>query len=149
MTDDAAGHLLHNIFAAPAEPGPPYTHTIDLSPPDPAEAVAWLREQIEGDFARARYILDKRGAHPDPRREMHDAIADCEAKLAILDECLADASMDAALENGDISTEEYVSAVVTGTIILRLLASAYRHREGYNRFWGTPPTHTLTEAPGE
>jgi hypothetical protein len=48
--------------------------------------VAWLREQIEGDRARAQHILDARGAHPDPRREMHDAIADCDAKLAILDE---------------------------------------------------------------
>lgn len=53
MTDDAAGHLLHNIFAVPSEPGPPYTHTVDLTPPDPAEAVAWLRGQIEGDKALA------------------------------------------------------------------------------------------------
>jgi hypothetical protein len=180
VSDDAAGHLLHNIFAAPAEPGPPYTHTLDLSPPDPAEAVAWLREQIAERLYLAQRTIEIGnaakwtelssgvlmtvaadadqdnwdGVHPmgdssltrlmeanDPQ----DTIARCEAEAAILDECLADASMDTALENGDISTEEYVSGVVTGTIILRLLAAAYRHRDGYARFWGEPVTHTLTQ----
>ncbi len=46
---------------------------------------SWLRGEIESDLGRARHILDVRGAWPEPRREMHDAIADCEAKLAILD----------------------------------------------------------------
>ena len=135
VSEDAMGHLLHNIFAAPTEPGPPYTHTFSPLAPDPAEAVAWLREQIDGDLARARHILDKRGAHPDPRREMHDAIADCESKLAILDEA------------ADVA-DQYGEESLHGRIALHfvdLLAGAYRHREGYARFWGDPVTHTLTK----
>lgn len=50
------------------------------------DLTTWLRGEIRGDLGSARHILDVRGARPDPRREMHDAIADCEAKLAILDE---------------------------------------------------------------
>ena len=80
------------------------------------EAVKWLRGQVEADLSAAR--------------------ADCEAKLAILTACLPDASMEAALENGGISTEEYVTAEVSGAIVLRHLASAYRHRDGYAQRWG-------------
>ena len=220
VSDDAMGHLLHNILAAPAESGPPYTHTFSPLSPDPDEAVAWLREQIEDDkqaaliisnggFAPERWDTDPPGqvnperltqakavdallADDDPafpldgywvalyawerendepetarvrasdlpaaivndgRREAdhirrHDplnTVADCEAKLAILDACLPDASMDEAVDNGDISAEEYVSTEAMGAIVLRLLAAGYRHRDGYARYWGTPPTHTLTE----
>jgi hypothetical protein len=218
MADDAAGHMLHSILNPSAEPGPPYTHTFDPSPPDPDEAVAWLREQIEGDLAAARIIgpggYDPQRWDTDPpgqvncasmgasaaitaalgpdadsscgwvrleswdrcpgdpedvresavpvalvedgRREVdhirrHDprnVVADCEAKLAILDACLPDASMDAAVDNGDISVEDYVSSEAMGATILRFLAAAYRHREGYARYWGIPPTHTITEGRG-
>ena len=55
MSDDAMGHILHNILNPPAEPGPPYTHTLDLAPPDPAEAVAWLRKQI----GQRRYLAER------------------------------------------------------------------------------------------
>ena len=64
-----------------------------------------------------------------------DTIARCEAELAILDNAADDA-------------ERYGEESLEGRIALHfvdLLAGAYRHREGYNRFWGTPPTHTLTE----
>ena len=180
MTDDATGDLLHNILNPPAEPGPPYTHTLDLAPPDPAEAVAWLRKQI----GQRRYLAERTveignaaewtelssgvlmtiapdtpqdnwdGVHPlgdssltrlmeanDPQ----DTIARCEAELAILDACLPDVAMDEAVDNGDISAEEYASTEAMGAVIIRLLAAGYRHRGGYARFWGTPVTHTLTE----
>jgi hypothetical protein len=195
MTDDAAGHLLHNILNPPSRPGPPYTHTIDLSPPDPAEAVAWLRKQIKDDKVAAEaatpgpwaweatgekdsswavgLVQDEYGntlsAQIEPGEgiiidgvcegidgnladaahiTLHnpaDVIADCEAKLAILDACQPDAAMDAALEDGDISTGEYVSTEATGAHILRLLAAGFRRRDGYSRYWGDPVTHTITE----
>ena len=163
MSDDAMGHILHNILNPSAEPGPPYTHTLSPLSPDPAEAVAWLRREIESDLGRARHMLDKRGAHPDPRREMHDAIADCEAKLAILDghhilsrdhvgenydEFSVVSIGGANKDHGCVTCHYYGMGGVKGHGIcwtVRYLASAYRHREGYARFWGTPVTHTLTE----
>lgn len=60
-----------------------------------------------------------------------DTIARCEAELAILDACLPDASTEAALERGDISTEEYVSSAIAGAAVLRLLGSGYKHWPGY------------------
>jgi Family of unknown function (DUF6221) len=185
MSDAAAGHLLHNIFAAPAEPGPPYTHTFSSLRPDPAEAVTWLRKQIEGDKAAAEaatpgpwaweatgekdsswavgLVQDEDGNTLSGQIEpgegiiidgvcegidgnladaahigLHNpagVIADCEAKLAILDNAADDA-------------ERYGEESLEGRIALHfvdLLASAYRHREGYARYWGTPASHTLTE----
>ena len=84
-----------------------------------SEALAWLRQEIEGDLARARHILDVRGARPDPRREMHDAIADCEAKLAMLDFCIKFAGAD-----------EWAAGQM-----LAFLASGYKHRPGYPEHW--------------
>lgn len=68
----------------------------------------------------------------DPR----DVTARCEAELAILDACMPDNSTEAALERGDISTEEYVTEEIAGARIVRLLARAYRHREGWEDHWG-------------
>jgi hypothetical protein len=65
------------------------------------------------------------------------AAADCEAKLAILAACLPSAAAERAVENGDISTEEYAGAEACGQVILRHLASAYRHRPGYTEHWPT------------
>jgi hypothetical protein len=184
---DAAGEMLRNIFAAPAEPGPPYTHTIDLSPPDPAEAVAWLRGQLEGDKAAAEaatpgpwaweatgekdsswavgLVQDEDGntlcgqiepgegividgvcegidGHlPDAThialRNPADTIADCGAKLTLLDE-------HSLSEYGDGCRTCYGTLAYPCPTI-RILAAACRHREGYDRYWGTPATHTLTE----
>lgn len=119
------------------------------------ELTAWLRAEIEGDYGRARDLLDRRGAWPEPRREMHDAIADCEAKLAILNRLdtakdrdrRSQAAFDAWKRSGldddqrpafgvgspfgdpvpqDIATLEWVA---------RHLASGYRHRPGYKEKW--------------
>jgi Family of unknown function (DUF6221) len=230
MTDDAMGHLLHNIFATPDGPGPPYTHTFDPSPPDPDEAVAWLREQIEGDLAAARIIgpggYDPQRWDTDPpgqvncasmgasaaitaalgpdadsscgwvrleswdrcpgdpedvresavpvalvedgRREVdhirrHDprnVVADCEAKLAILDEHVSDGGpsypqcircADTHRDDCDcgwlsLGGEHWRSAQDFPCRTVRLLAAAYRHQNGYARYWGDPVTHTITEA---
>ena len=62
-------------------------------------------------------------------------IARCEAELAILDACVPGENAEAALEAGDISAEEYVTAEAMGTGIVRLLASGYRHRRGYREEW--------------
>lgn len=196
MTDDATGHLLHNIFAAPAEPGPPYTHTFSPLSPDPAEAVAWLRAQIESDKAAGEaatpgpwaweatgekdsswavglvqdeagntlsgqiepgegIIIDGVGEGIDGNLAdaahiaLHnpaEAVADCEAKLAILDLYARineddERSHEAFLRNGEFSG----LAHDTARQFVSLLAAGYRHRGGYARFWGTPVTHTLTE----
>jgi hypothetical protein len=169
--------FLHNIFAAPSEPGPPYTHTVDLTPPDPAEAVAWLRGQIEIDhnrwratFAQVRPV-DAGGITVLPGgfealalwEDAQDHVADCEAKLAILDghHILSrdDRSEDydefsvvsiggANKDHGCVTCHYYGQGGVKGHGIcwtVRTLASAYRHREGYARYWGEPVTHTITE----
>jgi hypothetical protein len=60
-----------------------------------------------------------------------DTIARCEAELAILDACSPSKSTEAALEAGDISTEEYVTGEVMGSQIIRLLAGGYKHRPGF------------------
>lgn len=149
-SDSAAGQMLRSIFGTPAEPGPPYTHTLDLTPPGPAGAVKWLRSEIESDLGRARYILDKRGAHPDPRREMHDAVADCEAKLAILDEHRPEQGRDES--DGDLTlicwvcVDDRMYGYPYPCKTVRLLAAGYRHREGYAGHWGTPPMYTITQA---
>ena len=120
---------------------------------DGTAAITWLRQQIEGDLTRARHILDVRGAHPDPRREMHDAIADCEAKLEILCWHHILTSDDTDYEEfsiyrfpshpydfGCVCCHYYAQGAVRnygycGTV--KALASAYRHREGYAGHWGT------------
>ena len=100
------------------------------------DAVAWLRQQVEGDRARwqncgaaMRYrTLCESGAIstglPAPQMaadldEARDRVADCEAKLAIL----------ADLRDHD----EHVARC-----LLPLLACAYRHREGYADHWHDP-----------
>jgi hypothetical protein len=150
----AAGHLLHNIFAAPAEPGPPYTHVFDPSPPDPDEAVAWLREQINWWLEYARKNAARRPITPMRSHEMRGMIARCEAELAILGEhgpadfTAYGNQMCRRCVWGDDEPDRDDDAhhwVFCPCRTIRLLAAGYRHREGYARFWGEPVTHTLTE----
>jgi hypothetical protein len=73
---------------------------------------------------------DEEAAHMvlnDPQ----DTVARCEAELAILDACAPSKSTEAALEAGDISTEEYVTGAVMGSQVIRLLAGGYKHRPGF------------------
>lgn len=83
MTPDAAGEMLHNIFAAPAEPGPPYTHTFAPLQPDPAQAVAWLRKQIE----QRRYLAQR-------TVELGNAVHWTELSSGVLMTIAADAPQD-------------------------------------------------------
>jgi hypothetical protein len=89
---------------------------------EPTETDTWHGTWPMGDSSLSRLMEAN-----DPQ----DTIARCEAELAILDACLPDASMEAALERGDVSTEEYVSSEIAGATVLRLLASAYKHWPGY------------------
>lgn len=118
-----------------------------------AELTAWLRAEIRGDLDRARHILDMRGARPDTRVEMYDAIADCEAKLAILDEHYILGRHDtneayeefsvvsiggADKDHGCVTCHYYGQGGVKGYGYCRtvcLLASAYRRRPGYRGVW--------------
>lgn len=92
------------------------------------DLAVWLRAEIRGDLGAARHILDVRGARPDPRREMHDAIADCEAKLAILDYHVSN-NFEKYPECTHCAVEHWPCRTV------RLLASGYRHRDGYRQGW--------------
>ena len=70
---------------------------------------SWLRAQVEADKA--------------------DVIADCDAKLAILgryEKAAADAGEDPAA-----GEDAWLLSSVT-----RMLASGYRHREGWQEGWG-------------
>lgn len=58
-----------------------------------------------------------------------DVIADCEAKLAILDEC------DLLLKVGIAYPDE--AGPESATRIVRLMAQGYRHRDGYTQHWGS------------
>jgi hypothetical protein len=180
---DSAGRILDNVLNPPPEPGPPHVHTFAPAEPDAAAAVAWLRQQIEGDKAAAHaaswdyvdrwnvwgqrsdhaWVIDDQGDEGFTVREfaaadgeavarhvaIHDpqaAIADCEAKLAILDE---HGPFDPASEwlSGYCRTcgELDHHRVAWPCRTVRLLASAYQHRDGYATHWGTPPTHTFTQ----
>jgi hypothetical protein len=127
VTDEAMGGFLHNMLAPPdtrdAHAGPPYTHTFQPgSAPGPG-AVGWLRAQIKADKVLAERTL----ARWPGRSRWLERLADCAAKLALLEWC----------EDAD----QYVVAD-----ILPMVASAYRYRDGYGQFWGPPVTHTITEA---
>ena len=112
-------------------------------------AIAWLREQIEGDLGQARFAMSAENVsaqwtevssgvlHTGPgteadcwdgtwamgdsrltrfiaRHDPRNVVADCEAKLAIL---------------GAEQTQYWTITV---------LARAYKHRDGYEKHWGTP-----------
>jgi hypothetical protein len=92
------------------------------------EGTGWLREQITGRLGYARKIAAMRPIKVTPNR-MADLIATCEAELAILDEHeargwqLGDRVHDCQWETWPCLT-------------IRHLASAYRHKDGYGKFWG-------------
>jgi hypothetical protein len=147
------GGFLHNALALPSEPGLPYTHLFSPRDPEPGPgAVEWLRTEIAGDLARAQYLLDKLGGRRASRHEMHDAIADCEFKLALLDlhHPVTEDYLDG--DGQDRSSSECDECDPAGSAdnwpcrTIRLLAGAYHERDGYGRLWGPPVTHTITEA---
>jgi hypothetical protein len=186
MTDDTAGRMLHNILSPASQPGPPYVHTLAATVPDPDEAVAWLRRQIEADKATALDACDRDGRqgiwllrdHPSDsvmvregnggspvvydegapsdaeaahiaRHDPRDKIADCEAKLVILDlhrsahlTFSGSASFGCVVCHVGANGEDYNDGFCETMIAL---ASAYQYRDGYTTYWGIPPTHTITE----
>jgi hypothetical protein len=112
-------------------------------------AVAWLRQVIEGD--KARWQDPVMCAALD---EIRDRIADCEAKLGLLDEhyILAAGDQNPAYEDfsvyyrspsddcdfGCVCCHYYAQGAVRNfgyCRTVRLLASGYRHREGYAEHW--------------
>lgn len=94
------------------------------------ELTAWLRAEIDGDYGRARDLLDRRGAWPEPRCEMHDAIADCEAKLAILDE-----HWHAVNGFGRPIDKCRTCGTAYPCRTVRLVGRGYRYRPGYKEEW--------------
>ncbi len=160
-----------------------------------ADAVAWLRKQIEGDLAQARLAIGAENInaqwmetstgvlHTGPGTETDiwdgtwpmgdgrltrfiathdplDVVADCEAKLSILDEhyILTKTDRSEAYEEysvvprgipggagdtgmGCVCCHYQGSGGVAGYGVCRTvkaLASAYRHREGYAGHWPAP-----------
>jgi len=103
--------------------------------PNADAAMAWLRQQIEDDKAAAKVATagpwheNGMAIRGGPRSYApQDVIADCDAKLAILEE--HPESNEGA---GCGGCQHWPWPCPT----LRLLASAYRHRDGYAGHWGT------------
>lgn len=122
------------------------------------EAVKWLREQITGDLEYARANAARRPINPVRSYEMRDLIACCEAELAILDEHAFDTlhkfgsdgprRCTTCLSDRD-GYEEQWEADLWPCQTMRLLASGYKHRDGYAEHWaevnqpaapGVPPS---------
>ena len=104
------------------------------------EADCWDGTWALGDSRLARFI-----ARHDPQ----DVIADCEAKLATLDEHTPDyLSMYGSPGPPQCKTcitdrsgyEEHWEGDPWPCLTLRLLARTYRHREGYADHWGVLAT---------
>ncbi|MCG8927323.1 hypothetical protein [Lentzea sp. CC55] len=96
-----------------------------------SEVIAWIREQIAHDRARA----EKKGAERrDGGRDVRDvlAIADAhEAPLVFLESNVRSTiGLDAA-SGADVINEMFWA--LSGNTLLRHVASAYRHRSGYDR----------------
>lgn len=85
---------------------------------DLPEIIPWLRTAIDNDLAAAR------AGNDDP-----DAIADCEAKLAILE------AWDAEFRNMDGRTVPADSTLVGLSVAISLLAWGYHHRPGWKADW--------------
>jgi hypothetical protein len=129
------------------------------------EAVAWLRAQAEGDKRMAEglasygsgawsavknddldYTIRDDGAptlaladswredaaHWIALHDPRDEIADCEAKLALIDE-LVDLRIVGIAYPDETGPEG-------AKVMLGILASAYRHREGYAEHWAASAT---------
>ncbi len=108
------------------------------------EAVKWLREQITGTLEYARQIAARRPINPMRSHEMRDLIARCAAELAILDAHAFDTTGKFGSEGPPRCTtclsdrdgyEEQWEADPWPCQTVRLLASGYRHREGYAEHW--------------
>lgn len=109
------------------------------------EGVKWLRDQVNWTLDYARTNAARRPINPMRSHEMRDLIAGCEAELAILDAhgwdeigkfgsveirrclvCLSDRE----------GYEEQWEADPWPCSTVRLVASGYKHREGYAQHWG-------------
>jgi hypothetical protein len=100
-----------------------------------AEAVAWLQREIGNDHAFALACL----ARPFPGSDMDaiaERVADGEAKLAIVGEH-PEYSGQLPRFSGCATCMREEGDNFWPCRTLQLLASAYRHREGYAEHWGT------------
>ena len=115
-------------------------YCVDMKPSaGPVASTEDLREASLGlpemhDFENPRFLWActfqaRHMALNDPQ----DVIARCEAELAILDLCTS-AIEAGAIPDGATWSDDAAGAEV-GTVVLRLLASGYRHREGYAEHW--------------
>jgi len=113
------------------------------------ELVSWERENDEPESARVRESDLPVAIVNDGRREAdhirrHDprfAVADCEAKLAILDEHThapadldSEGSADFGCRTCHMVHDEFTAAAGWCKTV-RLLASGYQHRPGYQEEW--------------
>lgn len=100
--------------------------------------VAWLRATIEGDkkIAETSGFGEKRehAIRHIVRHGPQDVIADCEAKLAILERHLGDP--DSAIGGAWCVVCDFQHLPCP---TVRLMASGYRYRPGYQEAWGAMP----------
>lgn len=92
------------------------------------EAVAWLRKQAQSELAVAQLGVPTRAEEP------HHVVADCEAKLGLIDLCVRVISDD---EGREYHSDGW-SGLAVARLTLAFLAAGYKHRAGYNEKDWTP-----------
>ncbi|MGW4406534.1 DUF6221 family protein [Nonomuraea sp. NPDC004702] len=111
------------------------------------DLLSWLRSTIESDLARARnegpdwysvedltdydYCMDAGRAEYIVRHGPRDTIARCEAELRLI--ALCESTTEYALKRPQGNSAYLVAH--QSDILVRLLASGYRHRPGFNPEW--------------
>jgi Family of unknown function (DUF6221) len=101
---------------------------------------AWEKENHEPEDARVResdmpVVIVNNGRcelHHISRHDPVNVVADCEAKLDLLRMCEPLSEAQADRQSNEVNAEHEVWS----GLILRKLASAYRHRDGYAEHWG-------------
>ena len=138
MSDEGAVAWLRQVIegdkaaAVAATPGPWAFEGDDITDDDLYSVHDGEHGDLVGQtvaFTRDRQV--ENGEHM-ARQNPLNVIADCEAKLAILDFC-ALAAVIAAAEPSLLGPAHSKAAVLE--LVLRDLASGYRHREGYADHW--------------
>ena len=114
----------YDIGPASFPSGKPFRNVFGRNRSSEEEPVAWLRAEMEADKAYWERWLSQEVIIK--REHGEDHVADCEAKLAILDE---HGGEHMCFKNShDGNTWDYYWGDCP---IMRLLASGYKHRPGY------------------
>jgi hypothetical protein len=104
--------------------------------------VGWLRAQVEADLRMKRALLSSQS--PFTRKDAKFRVADCEAKLAVIDLCEGqiargerpEGRWSEGRDDDEIMRDEAVAELAEE--VLDLMAEGYRHRDGWAEHWACP-----------